>query len=156
IVTAAIVGDAASVRRFLAADRTSATTKSGPRGWDPLTYLCFSRYLRLDRSRTDGFVASARALLDAGASANAGFFSDEHLPQPEYEPVLYGASGVAHHAEITRLLLERGADPNAIEVTYHTPETYDNACLGLLLDTGKLTHDSLATLLLRKHDWHDY
>ena len=69
--------------------------------------------------------------------------------------MLYGASGVAHHPGVTRVLLERGADPNDGEVVYHTPETYDNAVLTLLLDTGKLNGDSLATLLLRKHDWHD-
>src|SRR5262249_9547053 len=63
--------------------------------------------------------------------------------------------GVAHHAELTRLLLERGADPNDGEVTYHTPETYDNEALKILVESGKLTADSLATMLLRKADWHD-
>ena len=69
--------------------------------------------------------------------------------------MLYGAAGVAHHPGVTRVLLERGADPNDGEVVYHTPETDDNGVLKLLLETGKLTADSLATMLLRKHDWHD-
>ena len=154
IHAAAILGHAAAVRRFLDLDAGNATAKGGPRRWDALTHLCFSRYLRLDRARSAGFVSAAEALLEAGASANTGFYSTDHDP-PEFESVLYGAAGVAHHPGVTRVLLERGADPNDGEVVYHTPETYDNAVLTLLLDTGKLTADSLATLLLRKHDWHD-
>ena len=142
------------MRRFLDLDAGNATAKDGPRRWDALTHLCFSRYLRLDRARSAGFVSAAEALLEAGASANTGFYSTDHDP-PEFESVLYGAAGVAHHPGVTRVLLERGADPNDGEVVYHTPETYDNGVLTLLLDTGKLTADSLATLLLRKHDWHD-
>jgi ankyrin repeat protein len=69
--------------------------------------------------------------------------------------VLYGAAGIAHHAELTRLLLQHGADPNDVEVAYHTPESYDNAALKALLETGKLTQESLSIMLVRKHDWHD-
>src|SRR5881397_3443731 len=156
IHTAAILGDDEAVRRFLARDPANATAKGGPRGWDALTYLCFSKYLRLDRTRSDGFVRAARALLDAGASANTGWYEMNHLPSPEWESALYGAAGVAHHAELTRLLLERGADPNDEEVPYHAPETHDNAALKILVESGKLNPDSLGTILLRKTDWHDY
>jgi ankyrin repeat protein len=156
IHTAAILGDEAAVRRFLALDPANATAKSGPYGWDALTHLCFSRYLRLDPSRSNGLVNAARALLDAGASANAGWFEPNDPPHPQWEPVLYGAAGIAHHPELTRLLLERGADPNAEEVVYHSPETRNNAAMKLLVETGKLTPESLALMLIRKHDWHDY
>jgi ankyrin repeat protein len=155
IRAAAILGDDAGVRRFLEQHPANATEKGGPLGWDALTHLCFSRYLRLDRSRSDGFVRAATALLDAGASANTGFWENDHQPKPEWESALYGAAGVAHHAELTRLLLERGADPNDIETVYHSPETYDNAALKILVGTGKLTEESLALMLIRKHDWHD-
>jgi len=156
IHAAAILGDDAAVRRFLAVDPGNATAKGGPLGWDALTHLCFSKYLRLDRARSAGFLRAARALLDAGASANTGFYDDSHQPGPEFESALYGAAGVAHHAELTRLLLERGADPNDGEVAYHTPESYDNGALKVLVESGKLSGESLATMLLRKHDWHDY
>jgi hypothetical protein len=155
IYAAAILGDDREVRRFLDRDPALATATGGPRGWDALTYLCFSKYLRLDPSRSDGFVRAATTLLDAGASANAGFWNESHLPTPEWEPALYGAAGVAHHAPLTRLLLERGANPNDEEVAYHAPESYDNAVLRLLLDTGTVTDDNLALMLVRKHDWHD-
>ena len=155
IYTAALIGDDNAVRRFLALDPGNATTKGGPCEWDALTYLCFSKYLRLDRARTDGFVRAATALLDAGASANTGFWEANHQPDPEWESALYGAAGVAHHAELTRLLIERGADPNDEETPYHTPESFDNAALKILVESGRLTEESLATMLLRKADWHD-
>lgn len=152
--TAAILGHPAGVRRCLERDPASATATGGPYGWDALTHLCFSRYLRLERDRGD-FVGTARVLLDAGASATTGWFEHDHQPHPEWESALYGAAGVAHHAGLTRLLLERGADPNDGEVTYHTPEAHDNAALRALVESGRLTADSLATMLLRKADWHD-
>jgi ankyrin repeat protein len=156
IYVAAVLGDEAGVRRFLEDDPESATRKAPPHDWDALTHLCFSRYLRLDPSKSEGFVGAARALLDAGASANTGWFETNHQPKPEWESVLYGAAGVAHHSALTRLLIERGAEVNDEEVVYHTPETYENGALEVLVESGKLTADSLAMMLLRKADWHDY
>jgi ankyrin repeat protein len=155
IYAAAVLGDEANVRRFLAADPGKATAGGGPYGWDALTHLCFSRYLKLDRTRSDGFVRTATALLDAGADPNTGWFEGNHEPEPAWESALYGAAGVAHHAPLTRLLLERGADPNDDEVPYHAPEGYENDALKVIVESGKLTPDSLATMLIRKHDWHD-
>jgi ankyrin repeat protein len=154
--TAAIVGDAAKVRRFLALDERNATAKGGPYGWDALTHLCFSRYLRLDRARSDDFVATAKALLDAGASANTGWMETNHEPHPEWESAIYGAAAIARHPELTRLLLERGADPNDEETPYHVVETYDDTVMKILVESGKLNGTSMTTLLLRKTDWHDY
>ncbi len=110
IYAAAIRGDADAVRRLLSHDPGRATAPGGPYNWDALTYLCFSRYLRVRGS--DGFVAAAVALLDAGADPNTGFFEPVHEPEPTFESALYGAAGVAHHAGLTRLLFARGADPN--------------------------------------------
>lgn len=154
IHAAAILGDDAGVRRFLALDAASATRKADPYGGDALVYLCLSKYLRLDGKRTANFLRAATALLDAGADPNSGFWVKGEFP--EFETALYGAAGVAHHPEMTRLLLGRGADPNDVEVAYHSPETHDNAVLKLLVESGRLTPDSLATMLLRKADWHDY
>jgi ankyrin repeat protein len=156
VYTAAVLGDAAAVGRFLALDPGAAARKGGPHAWDPLTHLCFSRYLRLDKGRSGGFVRAAETLLDAGASPSTGFYEREHQPKPAFESVLYGAAGVAHHPGLTRLLLERGADPNDEEVPYHAPEGYDNAALEVLVQSGRLTAESLAWMLLRKVDWHDH
>lgn len=154
IHTAAILGDDSGVRAFISADPASATAKGGPYDWDPLTHLCFSNYLKREGD-TSGFVRAAQALLDAGASANTGFYEAEHQPTPTLESALYGAAGVAHHPELTKLLLDHGADPNDDEVSYHVGETRDNRALTVLFESGKLTPDSLGTILIRKCDWHD-
>lgn len=155
IYAAAVLGDVAQVQRFIELNPTDAIVKGGPYEWDALTYLCFSRYLRLDPSRSDGFVKAARSLLAAGASANTGFEERGESP-PVWESALYGAAGVAHHAGVTRALIEHGADPNDDEVPYHAPETYDNEALKILVESGRVTDDSFGTILLRKTDWHDY
>src|SRR5205814_5307261 len=122
-------------------------------GGDALNYLALSKYLRLQPARTPGFLRAATALLDAGADPNTGFWTTGQFP--ERETALYGAAGVAHHAELTRLLLERGADPNDGETVYHAPETYDCAAMKVLVESGGLSDDSLGTMLLRKADRHD-
>jgi ankyrin repeat protein len=155
IHTAALLGDHEAVARFLTADPTAATAKGGPRQWDALTHLCFSKFLRLEPARTEGFLKAAAALLDAGADPNTGFFEANHQPNPEWECALYGAAGVAHHPELTRLLVDRGADPNDGEVAYHSPETLDNRTIHVLVESGKLTQDTIGLMLARKFNWHD-
>ncbi len=154
IHTAAVLGDAVLVRRFLERDPANATRTSEPYGGDALNYLCLSKYLRLEAARSDAFLRAATALLDAGADPNTGFWTTGQ--HPERETALYGAAGVAHHAGLTRLLLDRGADPNDGEAVYHSPETRDNATMQLLVETGRITAENLALMLIRKHDWHDY
>ena len=153
IYLAAILGDAAAVAAALAAEPGAATAAAGPRGWNPLTHLCFSRYLRLDPGRSAGFVRAATALLDAGADPNTGFDSPQHQPKPAFESVLYGAAGVAHHAGVTAVLLARGADPNDDETPYHAPEGFDDAAMRLVVESGRLDHSGLTTMLHRKLDW---
>lgn len=154
IHTAALLGDDAAVRRFIAQDPASATAKSGPHGGDALNYLGLSKYLRLDPSRSDAFLRAAAALLDAGADPNTGFWTTGKFP--ERETALYGAAGVAHHEALTRLLLERGADPNDAEAVYHSPESGDLGAMKALVETGRVTPENLSLMLVRKHDWHDY
>ena len=157
IHTAAILADEFTIRKLLIQNPKNATATGGPHNWDALTHLCFSRYLRLDPSRSEAFVRTAQALLDAGASANSGWYEmiDHPNPRPTFESAIYGAAGIAQHPELTRLLLERGADPNDEETPYHVPETYDNIVLKILLASGKFNESSLNTVLLRKADWHD-
>ena len=134
---AAILGDESGVRALLGRDPGCAHAKTEPYGADALTQLCLSKYLRLDPARSDAFVATATALLDAGADPNRGFWTTGQ--HPEHETPLYGAAGVAHHAPLTRLLLERGAEPNDDEAVYHSPETDDCGAMALLVETGRIT-----------------
>ena len=70
IHVAAVLGDDAAVRRYLAEDRASATATSPPYGGDALNYLGLSKYLRLDRSRTGALSkAGSRTLRWAAVEA---------------------------------------------------------------------------------------
>jgi ankyrin repeat protein len=156
IYSAAVLGDEAAVSAWLARDPSLATATGGPHQWNALTYLCFSRYLRIDKSRSEAFVSTARVLLEAGANANTGWTEYIDDPQrPVLESAIYGAAGIAKNPGLTKLLLDNGADPNDEETPYHVPETYDNTVLEILLRSGRFNKASLATVALRKCDWHD-
>src|SRR5207253_7280271 len=96
------------------------------RGWGPLHYVCHSCFASVEL---------ARELLRRGADANA-FYANEHGPMS----TLYGAAGVRHDPELTRALLEAGADPNAEpwfgDALYHSVEAESPECLRLLLEHG--------------------
>lgn len=157
IYVAAVLGDHEAVHAALAAQPSLATAPGGPYGWDALTHLCFSRFLRLKKELTQDFTRTGRLLLEAGAKANTGWYEKNLSPgfPDEFESAIYGAAALAQNVELTRLLLEYGADPNDNETPYHVPETYDNAVMQLLLESGKLNPASKVVLLVRKADWHD-
>ncbi len=97
----------------------------GPRSWAPLLYVCHS---------VSPSAALARELLDRGAEPNVTFENEYgHMS------ALYGAAGVAHDAELTRILLEAGADPDDGESLYHSTEAESTECLRLLLEHGAAT-----------------
>ena len=159
IYTASVLADEEAVRSFLKVNPKNATATGGVHEWDALTYLCFSRYLRLDRTRSEAFVRTARALLEAGADANTGWWETIDLdttPRQVPERAIYGAAAIAQQPELTRLLLEYGADPNDEETPYHIVESNDNTVMQILLESGRLNERSLTTILLREADWHDY
>jgi ankyrin repeat protein len=94
----------------------------GPRGWAPLLYVCHSCFAP---------APLASELLRRGADPNATFLNEHGRMS-----ALYGAAGVAHDPELTRALLEAGADPNDGESLYHATEAEDPECLALLLSHG--------------------
>jgi ankyrin repeat protein len=98
----------------------------GPREWPPLHYVCHSCFA----SST-----LARELLVRGADPNA-YFPNDYGPMS----ALYGAAGVRHDPELTRVLLEAGADPNGEpqfgDALYHSVEAETTECLRLLLEHG--------------------
>jgi ankyrin repeat protein len=105
----------------------------GPLGWAPLLYVTHSCFAPVEL---------AASLLARGADPNA-YFENEYGRMS----ALYGAAGVVHSPEMTRLLLEAGADPNDGESVYHSVEAADPACLGLLLEHGGNPSDGLAHAL---------
>jgi ankyrin repeat protein len=103
-----------------------ANEAGGPRSWSPLHYVCHSAFES---------TALARELLERGADPNA-FYANEHGPMS----ALYGAAGVKQDPELTRLVLEYGADPNGEpwfgDALYHSTEAASPECLALLLEHG--------------------
>jgi ankyrin repeat protein len=102
----------------------------GPRGWAPLLYVCHSCFAS---------APLARELLGRGADPNASFVN-------EYGPMsaLYGAAGVVHDPELTRVLLEAGANPDDGESLYHATEAESAECVRLLLEHGAATNGTNA------------
>ena len=155
VYTAAALGNVAAVRRILSDNPAFATEKGGLRDWDALTYCCFSRYFRLETERADDFVQVVNLLLEHGADPSTGFHDESHLPSPSLEPVLYGAI-CANHVGVAKALIDGGADVNHNEIGYHSPEIHDSEIMKAVVESGHANEWTLATMLLRKIDFHDY
>ncbi|MCA1594832.1 MAG: ankyrin repeat domain-containing protein [Chloroflexi bacterium] len=149
IYTAAVTGDDVTARKLLSRDRTLAAAKGGPRDWEPILYLCFSRFLRFEPDRTPAFVRTAQLLLQHGADPNSLFISNG-----ERETALYGAAAVSSSVEITRLLVDAGADLNDGEVHYHSAEEPGCRVVEALVEKGFDLNEG-STVLLRKLDFED-
>ena len=139
--TAVVCGDLDAVTRALAADPGLAVRPSaganperadgggegdlvkrdwGPKGWEPLLYLCFTRLPlpAVDRNA----VAIATLLLDHGADPNAYFMAGGSRYTPLVGAIGEGEEGRPAHSQrdaLVRLLLERGADPYDVQVAYN-------------------------------------
>ena len=98
----------------------------GPREWSPLHYACHSCFDTLE---------VARDLLRRGANPNA-YYANDFGPMS----ALYGAAGVRYDPEMTRALLDAGADPNGEpwfgDALYHATEAPSPECVRVLLEHG--------------------
>ncbi|MDQ6634714.1 MAG: ankyrin repeat domain-containing protein [Gemmatimonadota bacterium] len=167
--TAVVCGDIATVERVLAERPSTATEKSstaspdraraghigdlsrelGPKGWEPLLYLCFTR-LPLPAAN-DNAVAIARALLDRGADPNVYFMAGDSRYSPLVGAIGEGEENRPPHPQrdaLVRLLLERGAEPYDMQVIYNIH--FHGNVLWFL----ELIH-AHAMKLGRKADWDD-
>jgi ankyrin repeat protein len=129
---AAVSGDVDAARELLAADPAAALAIDEERGWPPLLYACYSLWHRVDPARAAGMAEVVRLLLDAGASPNT---NNGGRPHRAYRSALHGSATV-NNPTITRLLLERGANPDDGESLYQAAGHRDHACLELLLSHG--------------------
>ena len=86
--TALVVGDAETVERQLAEDPRRALERGGPRGWEPLHYVCYTSIGARAETRETGLVAIARRLIALGADPNLRFPWRHHEVE---RPVLWGA-----------------------------------------------------------------
>jgi ankyrin repeat protein len=139
LACACATGEADEVSRRLATRPAAVNGPTGPNGWQPILYACFSRLLRGDPERAPGIREVVRRLLAAGADPNAWFANQDQWLQV----ALYGAAGIAGDPELTGMLLEAGADPtddregyHGNEVLYHACEFPDPTCARLVIEAG--------------------
>lgn len=132
IRTACAAGDLAAVRAFLARDAGLATQTIPPDHTPPLVYACATELKRARGMSDDEQAALVRALLDAGADANAGITVGESQGTV---PALYFPSRAGNVA-VARVLLEYGARPTDGESLYHAAQHDEREVLQLLFDHG--------------------
>src|SRR5437868_4532745 len=89
-----------------------------PNDWHALEYICYSRIHRVSDQKAKDQLECARALLDAGVDVNTSHMFEDNAPLS----ILYGAAGDSGNLALTRLLLERGANPNDGESVYHAAQ----------------------------------
>ena len=136
---ACAVGDEAGLRRATLQDSAWVHREGGPLRLPPLVAVTHSGLASRPGFR-ERLRSCASFLLAAGASPGQSVgnrWPPASLEAPsatERLSALYGAAGKAFDLELTRLLLEAGADPNDGESLYHSLEA--PACTKLLLDAG--------------------
>jgi Ankyrin repeats (3 copies) len=133
------IGDEGALQAATAADPTWVNRPGGPLRLTPLLAVTHSSLLQVPEFR-ERLRRSARYLLAAGADPNQRFghrLPPASLSTPDEDhplSALYGAAAANRDPELTRLLLEAGADPNDGESLYHSVESVD--CTRVLLEHG--------------------
>ncbi len=107
--TALLLGDADEVDARLAERPELRTGPGGPRGWEPLHYVCYTSAGARSAAREEGLVAIARRLISLGADPNLRF---PWLHHAVHRPVLWGAVCVVGSLRLAAALLDAGADPS--------------------------------------------
>jgi ankyrin repeat protein len=136
---ACAVGDEAALRDAIRRDPEWVNRPSGPLNLPPLIAVAHSSLMRLPEFR-DRLHRAAALLLAAGADPDQSVGSRSYpasLDDPSTEfplSALYGATGVNHDPELTKLLLDAGANPNDNESLYHSLENTE--CTRVLLEGG--------------------
>jgi hypothetical protein len=136
---ACAIGDEAALRQTTTTDPAWVNRPGGPLSLPPLVAVTHSSLLQVPEFR-ERLHRSARFLLAAGADPNQRIgnrWPPASLSAPDDKnplSALYGAAGQNYDPELTKLLLDAGADPNDGESLYHSLESL--ACTRLLLEHG--------------------
>jgi ankyrin repeat protein len=167
--TAVVCGDLDTVNRALASDPAAATRADGEpgeragvggegdlvkrdwgaKGWEPLSYLCFTR-LPLKAIAANA-VAIATALLDHGANPNVDFTAGGSSYTPLVGAIGEGEEGRPGHPRrdaLVALLLDRGAE------SYDQQVVYNIHFSGKVLWFLRVIHEH-SRRLGREKDWAD-
>jgi hypothetical protein len=163
---ACAIGDEDALRAATTSDPSWVNRPGGPLRLPPLVAITHSSLCQVPEFR-EGLHGCARFLLAAGADPNQRIgvrYPPASVSEPDDDhplSALYGAAGKNHDLELTKILLDAGADPNDGESLYHSLETF--TCTRVLLEHGAriagsnalyhaLDFDNLAALeLLLQH-----
>jgi len=121
LYTAIVCGNIEVVSRILAERPMAALQRGGSRGWTPILYLAYTRFLH--PPTIEHALDIARVLLDRGADS-----SDFYMAGDSRYSVLTGVASEGEQdaprqpyaPQLFDLLLERGAEPFDIQVLYNT------------------------------------
>jgi ankyrin repeat protein len=144
---ACAIGDESALRQAIQADPAWVNRPGGPLRLPPLCAVAHSSLLRVEEFR-ERLHRCAQLVIAAGADVNQRIHSrwpPGSLSEPDHHcplSALYGAAGSNHDPDLTKLLLEAGADPNDGESLYHSLE--NPACARLLLEHGARIAESNA------------
>ena len=130
---ALVAGEAATVERRLADGSALPVERSGPRGWQPLHYVCYTSIGARLQVRETGLLTIARRLIALGADPNLRFPWRHHEVE---RPVLWGAVFVVRSLSLAKLLLDAGANPSDGVTLPLTASAGNIAALDLLLAYG--------------------
>lgn len=106
---ALVMGDAERANAWLAKNPALAHEPAGPRGWEPLLYVCHTSLRHGGTTEPGGLIAIARRLLELGADPNMRF---PWLHHGVRRPVLWGAALIVRLLPLVELLLQAGANAN--------------------------------------------
>src|SRR5580704_9403005 len=139
--TTCVLGDVDTVKAMLEREPPLATRKGGPRNWEPLLYVCASRFHRESKEGTAGIVGVARLLLAHGADPDTFYLWEGDGKSKQ--SALYLATSESNNPALARVLLEAGANPNDGESIYHAAERFHIECLELLVEFGVKLSDCI-------------
>ena len=142
LYTALVLGDADAVDARLEHDASLATKPGGPRGWEPIHYVCYTSMAHDSPERAMGLAAIARRLLALGVDPNTRF---PWLHHGVRRPVLWGASRHVRSLPLVQALLDAGADPNDGVTLPLAASAGDIAVLEALLAHGAKVDQAWAT-----------
>ena len=128
LTTALVCAETEFVREHL----NDPTQKLPPNDWQPIEYVSYSRIHRFGPDKYRDQLECARMLLDAGADPNTSHPYEDGAPLS----VLFAAAGDTGHLGLTRLLLERGANPMDGESVYHAAQHAWSDILEVLVEFG--------------------
>lgn len=149
---ALVMGDAPRANAWLAKNPSLAQKADGPRGWEPILYVCHTS-LHPGSIRPDGLIAIAQRLLELGTDPNMRF---PWLHHGVRRPILWGATHVTRQLPLAELLLRAGASANDGVTLPLSAAAGDTAALDLLTAHGadpnqRWASDGAATLYAMLH-----